>query len=346
MSHRRIIGLTAEYFQLPLKNPFVISIRSATFANVVRWRLETDDGQVFLGESVPVQYVTGETPASVLEAAPKLDQLLRGCHIQDIYALIEDMSRHLPVDVAARAGVEIALYSAFANETGVPVHKLLGGHNATVETDLTIARIPNAIQVAEEAARIGFRIFKMKVGGGPIEEDVDRILGISNAISDAIFRLDANQSLTVESTLALTDILLKEGIHLELIEQPVPKEDITALDEIARVSPVPIIADEACRNPTEAFRLFSETSVHGVNVKLMKSGISGALDIIRIAKAADKKLMIGCMLESEIGMAASVALACGTAAFDYADLDGHLLLDLAKPIELFQAQGPTLSIIL
>ncbi len=74
----------------------------------------------------------------------------------------------------------------------------------------------------------------------------------------------------------------------------------------------------------------------------MKSGIRGALDIIAIAKASDRKLMIGCMLESEIGMAASVALACGTNAFDYIDLDGHALLDLKEPINLFSAEGPML----
>ena len=340
-----IRSLTAEYFQLPLKNPFVISIRSATYANVIRWRLETDDGSVFPGESVPVQYVTGETPDSVLAVASKLEHLLYDCAVEDLPALITEMSRRFPEDKAARAGVEIALYSAFAAQTSVPVYKLLGAQNATIETDLTIARIPNALEVAEEAARHGFRIFKMKVGGGAMEEDIDRILGISAMLPEAIFRLDANQSLTVEETMKLAYALLESGISLELIEQPVAKEDIAALDEISRISPVPIVADEACCDARDAFRLFTETAVHGVNVKLMKSGIAGTLDIIRIAKAAGRKLMIGCMLESEIGMAASVALACGTDAFDYVDLDGHLLLDLAEPIALFQAHGPMLKIV-
>jgi L-alanine-DL-glutamate epimerase-like enolase superfamily enzyme len=177
-----------------------------------------------------------------------------------------------------------------------------------------------------------------------MQEDEDRILGIARALPEAIFRLDANQSLTVKQTLELTDILLQNGITIELIEQPVLKEDLAALDEISRLSSVPIIADEACRNPREAFRLFAETAVQGVNVKLMKSGIKGALEIIEIAKAANRKLMIGCMLESEIGMAANVALACGTGAFDYIDLDGHLLLDLAEPITLFHVDGPRLWI--
>ena len=336
----RIRSIHAEYHKLPLKNPFVISIRSATNANVVRWHLCLDDEREFLGESVPVQYVTGETPETVLIALPRIAEIVQGRLVEDMHGIMEEMARVLPHDVAARTGAEIALYNAFAAETGLSVMKLLGGANATVETDLTIARNPNAIDIARDAWRNGFRIFKMKVGGGAMEEDEDRILGIAAALPEAIFRLDANQSLTVEATLELTDVLLRNGITLELIEQPVPKEDIAALDEIARLSPVPIIADEACCNPKEAFRLFAETSVQGVNVKLMKSGIKGALEIIEIAKAANRKLMIGCMLESEIGMAASVALACGTGAFDYIDLDGHLLLDLAEPITLFKTDGP------
>jgi len=344
----RIKSIRAEYFRLPLKNPFVISIRSATNANVVRWHLTTEEGFEFLGESVPVQYVTGETPETVLATVSNIDAILRGAQVEDFLELISEMSHRLPHDVAARAGVEIALYNAFADEEDIPVYKLLGGANAELETDLTIARIPNATEVAQEAWRDGFRYFKMKVGGGAMEEDVGRILAIQNSIQEIggdvpIFRLDANQSLTPKTTLQLTEELLRHDINIELIEQPVPKEDLAALDEIARVSPIPIVADEACRSPQEAFRICAETATQGLNVKLMKSGISGALEIIRIAKAAGRKLMMGCMLESEVGMAASVALASGTGVFDYIDLDGHLLLDLDRPISLFKANGPWLQ---
>ena len=339
---QHILSVIAEYIQIPLKNPFILSIRSAHHANVVRWRLRTDEGMEFLGETVPVQYVTGETPESVLAVVPKIEAVLREAKIEDFHHLIHELALAFPADISARAGVEIALYNAHAFEANTSVENVLGGELATLETDLTIARIPNATEVARAAWHEGFRIFKIKVGGGAMEEDIDRILGIASELPEAIFRLDANQSLTPESTVRLAEELLRNGIRLELIEQPVPKEDLFALDETARISPVPIIADEASRTPLEANRIFSETAVHGVNVKLMKSGIGGALDIIAIAKAAGRKLMIGCMLESEVGMAASIALASGTGAFDYIDLDGHLLLDLNEPIRLFHSDGPLL----
>jgi len=265
-----IASLSAAYHQLPLKNPFILSIRSATNANVIRWILSTDDGREYLGESVPVQYVTGETPESVLTVQPRIENLLNGRDVSDMFSLLSEMSRAFPTDVAARAGVEIALYSAYASLTGVSVAKLLGGEDVTVETDLTISRLPNAADIAQEAWRQGFRIFKLKVGGGAMEEDVDRVLGITSLLPEAIIRLDANQALTVQSTMELTEMLLRNRVNIELIEQPVPKEDLAALDELARVSPVPIIADEACCSPSDATRLFLETAVQGVNVKLMK----------------------------------------------------------------------------
>ncbi len=229
MVKQRIKSITAEYFQIPLKNPFILSIRSAHHANVIRWRLRTDEDLEFLGETVPVQYVTGETPESVLQASPKIDLMLRGANIEDLLHLIHELSLAFPSDISAQAGVEIALYNAYAFEVNTSLSKLLGAENAVLETDLTIARIPNATEVARAAWEDGFRIFKIKVGGGPMEEDIDRMLGIASELPEAIFRLDANQSLTAETTVRLAEELLRNDITLELIEQPVPKEDLSRI---------------------------------------------------------------------------------------------------------------------
>jgi L-alanine-DL-glutamate epimerase-like enolase superfamily enzyme len=339
----RILSLRAEYFRLPLKHPFVLSIRTATNANVVRWYLETTIGN-FLGECVPVQYVTGETPESVLDISGEIERALVGARIADWLELTAHLAREFPHHVAARAGAEIALYNAYAYYEAVPLHALFGSHTASIVTDLTLSRVPDAPEIAEAAWAQGFRVFKQKVGGGDISEDVARISAIAERLPNACFRLDANQALTVSSALELIDILLSLGIRVELIEQPVPKEDIESLHQIAVASPIPVIADEACCSAADALRLFNETAVQGVNVKLMKSGIRGALQIIELAKERNKLLMLGCMLESEVGMAASVALAIGSQAFDFHDLDGHLLLDLAEPIALFSAQGPRLGL--
>ena len=338
-----IRSLTATYTKPPLRDPFVLSIRSATHANVIRWQLELSNGEVYLGESVPVQYVTGETPDTVLASLESFRHLLIGRSLEaGIEELMEPLDRAHPSDHAARAGVEMALYQAIAGSEGKTLQELFGGRRLRIETDLTISRIPNAVDVAKRALASGFRIFKVKIGGGELAEDLDRLVALRACSPEAIFRLDANQAFDADEALRRVDAILEAGVPVELVEQPVPKEDLAALSEVARLSPVPVIADEACRSVEDARRIVETTPVHGVNVKLMKTGLRGAQEIMLLTQAAGKRLMIGCMLESEVGMSASVALASGSGAFDYNDLDGHLLLDLQEPIRLFEAEGPWL----
>jgi L-Ala-D/L-Glu epimerase len=343
-----ILSLTAYHVQLELHNPFVLSIRSATHANIIRWELLVSDGgeqRTFFGECVPVQYVTGETVESTLVVAHDIAQRINGRQVFDMHAIVAELRSALPQAPAAIAGVEIALFNAFAELTGVSVHKHLGGHGATLETDLTIAKVPNALEIARAAWEHGIRAIKIKVGGAGYDEDLARVRELVSNLPGLRLRLDPNQGFDAHTALRFIDDALKLGAQIEFVEQPTPREDYAALDEVSRLSPVPIIADEACVTPQDAFRLLSTTAVHGVNVKLMKSGLAGAQEIIAIAKAAGRTLMIGCMLESEIGLAASVALASGTGEFEYVDLDGHLLVKYDAPPTSFEARGPYLRAI-
>jgi L-alanine-DL-glutamate epimerase-like enolase superfamily enzyme len=111
-----------------------------------------------------------------------------------------------------------------------------------------------------------------------------------------------------------------------------------------------VFADEAVTCPEAALKLVSETCVQGINVKLMKSGLQGALDIAAIARAAGRKLMIGCMLETRRGIGWALALAAGAGGFSFFDLDSHILLDEPAPVEAgdpvigFYQDGPRLRI--
>jgi L-alanine-DL-glutamate epimerase-like enolase superfamily enzyme len=118
--------------------------------------------------------------------------------------------------------------------------------------------------------------------------------------------------------------------------------DFIGMATIAELSPLPIFADESVRTPADAFRL-AQTPVHGFNCKINKNGIAGVLDIIAIAKTAGKRLMIGCMLETRRSIGFSLALACGTGAFDYIDLDSHLLLNEEGANHDFSQVGARMS---
>jgi L-alanine-DL-glutamate epimerase-like enolase superfamily enzyme len=341
MPNPRITEVVAAPFQTPLHNPFVTSQGAATAAKAVAITLTLDDGRTARGESVPVTYVTGETVETVLETVQRVGPELVGMEASRYAPLLDAIARLAPNMPSARCGLEMAALDAWTAVTGVPISRLWGGALESLESDLTIPIVPNAGELAELAWALGIRVFKIKVGEGDIEADHARVLAVRQAAPDARLRIDANQAFTPEGALAFVERLIAEGAHVELLEQPVAREDLVGLAEVAQRSPVPVFADEACRTPQDALRL-AETAVQGFNLKINKSGIRGVLDIIAIARAAGKQLMLGCMLETRRSIAVSLALACGTGAFRYIDLDSHLLLNEEGANTFFIQEGPNM----
>jgi L-alanine-DL-glutamate epimerase-like enolase superfamily enzyme len=342
-----IIDGGVECVEIPLLQSFATARDRLTrqVSRPVIVTLKLDDGHLFQGESVPVAYVTGETPESVQADIESVLPGLIGMEIFRLQPIIAHLKRSLPDSPSARAGLETALYRAFAERSGLSLWELFGGAQTSVESDITLPIVPDVLSRAQEADRKGFRHFKMKIGSGDHEADFRNLLAIHDAVPDAVFRLDANQAFQAEEALVFIQKALEAGVTLELVEQPVLKTDIQSLNAVASRSPVPIFADEAVCSPAEALRLVSDTCVQGINVKLMKSGISGALEIIAIARAANRKLMIGCMLETRRGIYPSLALACGTGAFDYIDLDSHLMMGEPDENAWFRQEGARLAII-
>lgn len=338
--------IRAEVQQIPLRQSFATAqdrlSRQVTRPVVITLRLE--DGREYVGESVPVAYVTGETPESVQTAVEQIRPLLIGMDILRFQPLLQTLSTALLHAPAARAGLEMALYAARADAFHTSLWSLFGGAIEEVETDITLPLVEDTEERARRAAREGFRRFKLKVGSPDHRADLARLRAVHQAVPEATFQVDVNQAFTAETALDFIRRALDAGVRLELVEQPVAKEDITALDAVAAASPVPIFADEAIQSPADALRLIRETRVQGINVKLMKAGVCGALDILAIARAAGRKLMIGCMLETRRGIGFSLALACGTGAFDYVDLDSHRFVHEEGENPYFTEKGPFLSV--
>ncbi len=334
-----IQSVEAEILETPLHNPFVTSQGATSLARAVSVRLQLSDGQTANGESVPVRYVTGETVDDVLDAVRRAGPGLIGLEIGNYRPALDHIARSAPDAPSARCGMEMAVLDGWAHDTGVPLQQLWGGASDGVETDVTIPIVPNAAELAFLAWELGIRVFKIKVGGGAIEDDFQRVMEVRQAAPDAQFRIDANQAFTPEGALGFAERLVEAGVHIQLLEQPVKKEEFDALHWVAERSPIPVFADESCRTPRDALRLVNSTAVHGLNLKINKCGITGVLDIIAIARAAGRRLMLGCMLETRRSIAASLALACGTGAFEFIDLDSHILLNEAGENPFFHQHG-------
>jgi L-Ala-D/L-Glu epimerase len=339
----RITAITAVPFQTPLHSPFVTSQGAATLARAVAITLTLEDGRTAGGESVPVTYVTGETVETVLETVQQVGPELVGQEVTRYAALLDIIGRAAPDRASARCGLEMAALDAWSTVTGGHLSALWGGALDSLESDLTIPIVPNAGELAELAWALGIRVFKIKVGDGDVEADHARVNAVRQAAPEARLRIDANQAFTPDGAVAFVERLISEGAHIELLEQPVGKEDFAGLAEVAQRCPVPVFADESCRTTQHALRL-ADTPVHGFNLKINKCGIRGVLDIISIARAADKQLMLGCMLETRRSIAVSLALACGTGAFQFIDLDSHLLLHEQGINPCFTQEGPCMSL--
>ena len=341
-----ISEVTGYSLELPLKEPFETAKGSKTASPAVIVELRLSSGIRGLGSATPVKYVTGEDTASVLSAIELCAPDLKGLDATAYLPIFEILAEALPHAHSARAALEMAILDAFCKLHDLPMCKFFGGALLRVSTDITIPLVdPDAArELAREAAIRGFEHLKIKVGSQDPEDDLARVLAVSEAAPQCAIRLDANQGFTPAVAVGFAGKIQEAGVKVDLFEQPVDRTDLDGLHYVTRNTSVPVFADESAVTPADVLKLIELEAVDGINVKLMKCGISGALDIIAMCKAARKELMLGCMIETSIGLASAVHLACGTGAFSRLDLDAHLLVapDAEPSSGGFTHDGPSL----
>lgn len=218
----------------------------------------------------------------------------------------------------ARAAIEMALLDFLGQREGLPLYRLLGLNAALpVPTSFTIGLdTPEMVRQKVREAR-GFRVLKVKLGG-PNDEEIIRTI---RAATRRPLRVDANEGWPDRET-ALQKItwLAEQGV--ELVEQPLPRTQTDAMRWLRERSPLPLVADEAVSTAADLPAL--EGAYHGVNVKIMKAGgVGAALRLCQAARAQDLDVMLGCMIETSVGITAAAHL---QSFARWVDLDGCLLL--------------------
>jgi L-alanine-DL-glutamate epimerase-like enolase superfamily enzyme len=239
--------------------------------------------------------------------------------------LLEKLRPVLAAQPAALAAIDMALLDLLGKVAELPLWKLLGGFRDRMRTSVTIGILDEETTVmrARDWARKGFRSLKLK-GGRHLDSDVGRVCKVREAVGKAIaIRFDANQGYTVEESRQFVERTRKARV--ELLEQPTPREAYDDLGAVSRSVPLPIMADESVRTLRDAFRLSRGNLVDMVNIKLMKvGGVAEALRINAVARAAGLEVMVGCMDEAALGIAAGLSFALARPNVAYADLDGHM----------------------
>jgi L-Ala-D/L-Glu epimerase len=307
----------AHVARLELAETFTIARGSSDHEDVVQVELE-HDGLVGYGEAAPADFL-GETVAGTLDFVERQAAAALG---DDPFAL-EEIGRRLaavPGTRAGRAALDGALHDWVGKRCGQPTWRLLGLSRETPPTSYTIG-IDTVEGTADRARRAtGFLFLKLKVGG---RDDLARLEAVRAAAPAARIRADANQGLTVAHALALLPALAAMGV--ELLEQPFPSDDLDAwhrLAELPAARRVPLFVDEGCTDLASVAA--AARYADGVNIKIDKSGgIREAQRMIHAARALGLRVMLGCMVSSQLGIAQAAQLA---SLADHVDLDGHLLL--------------------
>ena len=218
---------------------------------------------------------------------------------------------------------------------------------------LAVGSLEAELDEAREKVALGHRIFKIKTAANPLGVDVERVRHIREAVGDAVaLRVDANQGWDRPTALAAVRAL--EPCRLDFVEQPVPRWDLDGLDDIARQSRIPIMADESCASEHDAFVIARRGGVAILALKLTKSaGLSGTMAIARIAQAAGLGCYVGCMIETSLGTAAYLAAAVAAAPVTWGcELFGPLLLNgdvVHRPVQyadgaILALDGPGLGV--
>jgi L-alanine-DL-glutamate epimerase-like enolase superfamily enzyme len=279
------------------------------YVKLEEWGLEG------VGEAAPSPYY-GENQATVASALETLKAEIPEdpfCVAQ----LHERLDKRLRRNPAAKAAIDIAVHDLIGKKLGVPLYSLFGlSRDSAPSTSFTIGIDDVKVMMQKVVEASEFPVLKVKVGTDRDEQVMDAI----RSVTDRTVRVDANCAWTPRE--AVEKIATLARFNIEFVEQPIPPGDIQGMKFVRENVSVPIIADESVETSVDIAPLVG--AVDGINIKLMKcGGLSEALKMIHVARAVGMKVMLGCMVESSVGITAAAHI---SPAVDFADLDGNLLL--------------------
>jgi L-alanine-DL-glutamate epimerase-like enolase superfamily enzyme len=308
------VDVEARIVRLRLAETFVIAREASDVADVVQVTV-THAGRQGHGEAAPISRYgeSAESARTFVEG--------HGSFLGDDPFALEEIGERLaavPGEQAAKAALDAALHDLQGKLLGMPVFRLLGMPRSGPPTSWTIwLGDPDDMARRAERAASSYRRLKLKLGGGD-GLDVERVRAVRR-VTDLPLMVDVNEWWSLEEALDALPQLGRLGV--EYCEQP-----LRAGDEGGRTlrerSPIPIYVDEDCHTLAD-LSVCSEIA-HGINIKLAKSGgIREAIRMVHAARALRMGVMLGCMLESGLAIAAAC---CVAPLCDHVDLDGNLLL--------------------
>ncbi len=317
---------------LKLKNPFTVSYGSSTTRPAFWIRLENEEGW---GEgTIPFYYgIDFKTMTDYWdEAALKQEPFP-----ESVEAIPGWIDHNAPKP--AQAALDIAFHDRLGKLQGKPLYEMLRAPKPQPMITTYTISIDTPEEMARMAASIrDYPFLKIKLGA-PGQEDVDeaRLEAIRKVRPDARLRIDANAGWKAEDAIKLVKRLKK--FDLELIEQPTAKDDFEGMGIVQAETDIPVVADESVQTIDDIDRLHA-AGVQGINLKLMKcGGLTNGTAMLKRARSYGMKVMLGCMVETSVGVGAMSHL-MGLA--DWIDLDTPMLISNDPFVGLNYTENATL----
>ncbi len=307
--------LTWQRIDLRLKRPFVTAAAVRTDKQTI-WVRIAHQGVEGWGEAVPTD-LYGQSLESAERTLSKVAQILTDA-VEPIEPVIDRLLAEFDDQRATVAAIDAALHDWLAKSHGQSVAGMLGlnPRNAPL-TSVTLGIDAPEIMLEKMREMAEFPIWKVKIG---TEREGETLTLIRKHSPHRTLRVDANMGWSADDALARLQRAREHQV--ELVEQPCRPDDRETLSRLKRARLCPIVADESCVRPADIPRIAEY--VDGINIKLSKcGGLLEAQRMIRLAREHGLAVMLGCMIESSLGIATAAQLA---PLADWIDLDGHLLL--------------------
>lgn len=268
-----------------------------------------------IGEASPVHYY-GEDLNTVKNFIGKASDVIDADPYQ-LEKLSVDLERVGAFNYSAKAAIDMAMHDLAAKRLGIPLYKFFGiTPRSDLPTSFTISISDPGSMKKQTEKNKGYHVYKVKVG---VPGDVEMVAAVRDA-TKARIRIDANEGWNVKE--AISRIKEFEKLDIEFIEQPLHRDDFEGYKILRSKTDLPIIIDEGIFRSCDIPKYVGIAD--GINIKLSKSGgLREAMKMISVARSHKMKVMIGCMVETSVGITAAAQIA---SLVDYADLDGNILI--------------------
>jgi len=309
----KIARIETSSLDLPYTKPLITATNHFTVARGVLVTVITDAGVEGYGyaDLFPRSGETQETAQHVIEAV--LQPKVIGKELEDHARIRADIDHVLTGNPRAKAALETALYDALARSLHVPLYVLLGGRFRTEIKIIKMVSVDQPEAMAEEAKSLASDGLALKLKmGGKIELDLLRVAKVREAVGDGVFiKVDANEAYDAKTSIRLAKGLADQGV--EIFEQPVPRDQLDALWEVKKHSPVKIEADQSVRTLADAHRLIKNRMVDAINTGVQKAGgINEVRKIAELCESAGIRCALSNTAGSMVGDAAALHLAAST----------------------------------